>query len=100
MSMGFSVLASGIAAAGAAATAKITANSRVKTASGSIGILTDIMSFPGPAVAGNWVVGGTRVTVMGMPTINQSGSGVSITAVGAPAGAMLVIIADSRARGM
>ena len=101
MATPFSVLAPGVAAGGIAATAKVTTNSRVTTAAGPIGVIADVMQFPGPApVVGNWVVGCTRVQIMGMPAINQSSTGTSFTAVPSPVGPMTVTQGDSRAQGM
>jgi hypothetical protein len=100
MSMPFSVLASGVAAGGIAATAKVSANTRVQTAAGPIGIIADVMQFPGPVVVGNWVVGCTRVQIMGMPAINQSSTGTSFTVVPSPFGPMTVTQGDSKAKGM
>jgi len=96
----FSVLAPGISAAGAPATAKVTTNTRVQTATGPIGIIADVVQFPGPAVVGNWVAGCTRVQIMGMPAINQASTGTSFTVVPAPAGPMTVTQGDARAQGM
>jgi hypothetical protein len=100
MATPFSVLAPGVAAGGIPATVKVTTNSRVTTAAGPIGVIADVMQFPGPVVVGNWVVGCTRVQIMGMPAINQSSTGTSFTAVPSPFGPMTVTQGDSRAQGM
>jgi hypothetical protein len=100
MGMPFSVLAPGVAAAGVPATAKVTANTRVQTATGPIGIIADVMQFTGPVAVGNWVVGCTRVQIMGMPAINQASTGTSFTVLAAPAGPMTVTQGDARAQGM
>jgi spore maturation protein SpmB len=100
MGMPLSVLAPGVAAGGIPATAKVTANARVATASGPVGVIADVMQFPGPVVVGNWMVGCTRVSIMGLPAIDQASTGTSFTAVGAPFGPMTVIQGDPRASGM
>ena len=100
MSTPFSVLAPGIAAGGIAATAKVSANTRVQTATGPIGVIADVMQFPGPPVVGNWVSGCTRVQIMGMPAISQAASGTSFTPVPSPFGPMTVTQGDARAKGM
>ncbi len=100
MSMPFSVLASGIAAGGITAIAKISANTRVKTAAGPIGVIAEVVQFPGPPVVGNWVSGCTRVQIMGMPAINQAASGTSFTPVPSPFGPMMVQQGDARAKGI
>lgn len=97
-----SVLAAGINA-GAPATAKVTVNSRVSAAAGPIGVLSDIMQFPGPgAVIGNWVVGATRVQVMGIPAINQASTGTSFgpPPFMPPAGPVTVTLGDPRVSAM
>ena len=96
MALPVSVLAPGVAAAGVPATAKVTTNARVKTTAGPLGVIADVMQFPGPPVVGNWVVGSARVQVMGMPVINQSSTGTSFTVVPAPAGPMTVTQGDPR----
>jgi hypothetical protein len=98
MGLPVSVLAPGVTAAGAPATAKSTANTRVKTAAGPVGVIADVMQFPGPAAVGNWVMGSARVQVMGMPVINQSSTGTSFgpPPVSVPTGPMVVTQGDPR----
>jgi hypothetical protein len=98
MGLPVSVLAPGVTAAGAPATAKVTANTRVKTAAGPVGVIADVMQFPGPAAVGNWVMGSARVQVMGMPVINQSSTGTSFgpPPVSVPTGPMVVTQGDPR----
>jgi hypothetical protein len=100
MALPLSVSPSGVTAAGSPASAKVTANARVSTASGPVGVIADVMQFPGPAVIGNWVMGCTRVSIMGMPAINQASTGTSFTPVLAPAGPMIVTQGDARASGL
>lgn len=99
MASPLSVLAAGVSA-GSPATAKISTNTRVKTAAGPIGILPDILQFPGPAVTGNWVVGCTRVKIMGLPAISQAATGTSVTAAATPGPPMLVTLGDARVGGL
>ena len=70
-----SVLAPGVQAAGVPATAKVTANTRVLAMAGPVGLLTDVMQFPGPPVVGNWVVGASRVLVNGIPVVTAASTG-------------------------
>jgi hypothetical protein len=98
MALPVSVLAPGVAAAGVPASAKVTTNTRVTAAAGPLGVIADVMQFPGPPVVGNWVVGSARVQVMGMPVINQSSTGTSFgpPPVSVPTGPMVVTQGDPR----
>ena len=98
MGLPVSVLAPGVAAAGVPATAKVTTNARVTAAAGPLGVIADVMQFPGPPVVANWIVGSARVQVMGMPVINQSSTGTSFgpPPVSAPTGPMAVTQGDAR----
>jgi hypothetical protein len=102
MALPVSVLAPGVAAAGVPASAKVTTNARVTTAAGPLGVIADVMQFPGPPAVGNWVVGSARVQVMGMPVINQSSTGTSFgpPPVSAPTGPMVVTQGDPRVSAM
>lgn len=100
MAFPVSVLAPGVVAAGVPATAKITANARVKTAAGPIGLMTDVMQFPGPPVVGNWVVAATRAFVTRIPVVNQASTGTSFgppsPVVPPPTGPMTVATGEPR----
>ena len=104
MSQPMSVLASGVQSSdGLRATAKISINTRVQAAAGPIGVITDVMQFSGPSVIGNWIVGATRVLVMGVPAVNQASTGTSIGTPAAgfsPTGPMTVVQGDSRVLGL
>ena len=105
MSQPLSVLPIGVQSSeGLRATVKVTANSRVTTPTGPVGVMSDIMQFPGPgSVAGNWLVGATRVSVMGIPVINQVSTGLSYGAVPPafpPTGPMTVVQGDTRVMGL
>lgn len=102
MSQPVSVLASGVQAAGVPATAKVTANTRVLAGAGPLGVLTDIMQFPGPPVVGNWIVGATRVLVGGIPVVNATATGTSFgpPPVVPPTGPMIVTLGDPRVKAL
>lgn len=93
-----SVLAAGVQAAGVRATAKVTANTRVQAAAGPVGVLTDVMQFPGPPVVGNWLVGATRVLVNGIPAVNATSTGTSFgpPPLMPPTGPLVVAQGDPR----
>jgi hypothetical protein len=95
-----SILAPGVSAAGVPATAKITVNVRVKTTAGPVGLLADVMQFPGPPVVGNWVVAAGRTFVTGIPVVNQASTGTSFgppsPVVPPPTGPMIVTAGDPR----
>ncbi len=99
MASPLSVLAPGISA-GAPALSKITANARVKTAAGPIGVLTDVMQFAPPVATGAWVMGCTRVKISGIPAISQAATGASVTVAGPPGPPMLVTMGDARVGGL
>ena len=101
MAQPVSVLAVGVSAAGAPATAKITVNARVNAAAGPIGIITDVMQFSAPGI-GTWVMGATRVFIQGMPAINQASTGPAIgpPIVFPPLGPMTVTQGDARVSAM
>lgn len=96
MSQPVSVLASGVLAAGVPATAKITANSRVRAAAGPVGIVSDVLQFPGPPTVGNWLVGATRVLVTGTFVVHQSATGTAVIPAGPSTAPMTVTQADAR----
>lgn len=92
-----SALAAGVQSGdGLRATSKISTNTSVKTVVGPVGVLSDVMQFPGPgSVTGNWILGSSRVTVRGVPVINQAATGTSYGSSG-PTGPMTVVQGDSR----
>lgn len=63
---------------GTSATSKTSANTRVKTASGAIGVLTDVPSFSGTTVTGLWTLGTMRTKINGIPMITTTAVGVGI----------------------
>lgn len=98
MASPFVTLPAGIMAAGAPASAVVTANSRVKTQMGAVGIATDVLQFPGPMVTGMWTMPNSRVKVNHIPTVSQSSIGVATSPVPATA-PVSVTMGDPRASG-
>jgi hypothetical protein len=89
---------------GTPAAAIVSTNTRVQTATGYVGLVSDIVSFAGTSTTGNWVVGATRMTVNGVPVINASAQGLSFLlappAPPVPTSPMHTAVPDSRAQGM
>jgi len=69
---------------GVSASSKTSANTRVKTASGAIGILTDIPSFGGPTATGVFTVGTMRCKINGLPMITTAAVGIGISSAPPP----------------
>jgi len=69
---------------GLAASSKVTANTRVKTASAPIGILTDVPAFAGTTVSGVWTLGAVRCKANGIPLIATAAVGVGIASTVPP----------------
>lgn len=63
---------------GTTASSKVSANTRVKTASGAIGLITDVLTFSGATVTGIWTLGTLRCKVNGIPMVTTSAIGVGI----------------------
>ncbi|HYG48576.1 MAG TPA: hypothetical protein VD846_11630 [Allosphingosinicella sp.] len=100
MGGGLHILPSGLSASGAAATSKTSTNSRVSTAAGYVSIATDIVSFPGPATVGNWLVTNQRVSIGGTPSVGQGSSGQATVPGPPPATVPMTIVSvDARASG-
>ncbi|MGZ8281603.1 MAG: hypothetical protein ACXWUN_01480 [Allosphingosinicella sp.] len=101
MSIPVSVLAAGVSAAGTPATSKVSANTRVNAAAGPVGVIADLMQFSAPGV-GTWMVGATRVQVMGLPVINQVSTGLAVgpPVLFPPLGPMIVTQGDPRVGAM
>lgn len=87
-----------LTAAGSPGTAMVGANSRVKAATGPLGIQTDVLQFSGPLVVGAWVMGNSRVKVCGIPTVGMGSTGLATGAAGAT-GPVTVIQGDMRVKG-
>lgn len=90
-------LASGVHAGGPAV-AFVTANSRVKSQSGYLGLQLDVVQFGGPMITGTWAMGASHVFVNQVPVVLQTSTGTAVSP--APASApMSVALGDSRVRG-
>ncbi|MGJ8628240.1 MAG: hypothetical protein ACSHXB_14865 [Sulfitobacter sp.] len=69
---------------GSSASSKVSANTRVKTASGAIGIQTDVPTFSGTTVSGVWTLGTLRCKVNGVPMITSTAVGIGIASATPP----------------
>lgn len=89
---------------GTRAVAKVSPNLRAKTATGFIGTLADVVTFPGPtSVVGFWIVANTRTLAAGVPTIGAASTGMAFGAPvppPPPTGPMTVVQPDARVRAM
>lgn len=87
---------------GSPAVAVVSTNVRVKTATGYVGTLADIVQFAGVSIVGNWVMPAMRCQIMSVPAINASSAGIaympSITGL-SPTGPMMINAPDPRASG-
>lgn len=72
-----------VTAAGSPGTAFVTTNTRVKAATGALGLVTDVLQFSGPLVVGSWVLGNMRVKVSGVATVGMGSTGTATGAAGA-----------------
>lgn len=84
---------------GIPAASKVTANTQVQTLTGTISLISDIFTWPGPSTTGNFILPMTRVTINGVPGINQSTSGIALNAAGVPV-ATTVTLTDSNTSGL
>ena len=86
------------------AVAKVSPNVRAKTATGFIGTLADVVTFPGPtSVVGFWIVANTRTLAAGIPTIGASSTGMAFSPPvppPTPTGPMTVVQPDTRVQAM
>lgn len=100
MSAGFHTTPAGLQdGTGIPATSKVTANARVSTRTGSVSLITDVFTWPGPSTTGNFITSMTRVTVNGTPAINRTCAGQALNAVGTPVPTVVVTV-DSNAGGL
>lgn len=84
---------------GVPAASKVTANSQVQTSTGTITLITDVFTWPGPSTTGNFVVPMTRVMINGVPGINQNSAGVALNASGVPV-ATTIVMTDPKTSGL
>ena len=79
MAGGVQALVTGIQdGAAVPAASKVTANARVTATQAPVGLVSDVLTFPGPSTVGNWMTPNQRVLVNGVPTIGQSSIGQAI----------------------
>lgn len=78
------------------ASSVVTVNQRVSSNTGPIGVISDVLSFSGASVVGNWVVGTTQVQILGLPAINQVSTGMAYSAAGAPTGPIRIQVPNNR----
>jgi hypothetical protein len=83
------------------AASRVTLNTRVQTTTGFVGLLGDVVAFPGPSTVGSWVMPNQRVLVNGVPTIGSASTGLAIVPALVPVTVpMLVVQGDSRVSAM
>jgi hypothetical protein len=81
------------------ATARVPANFRVTASGQPIGVVGDVITFNGlPTASGSWVMGSMRVSIQGLPVINQSAQGISVLSNGSPGGPIQVQTPDPRVK--
>jgi len=79
------------------ALAVVPANFRVTATGLPVGVVGDVVQFAGlPTLTGSWVMGSLRVSINGLPVINQAQQGISVLAIGSPGGPILVQTPDPR----
>jgi hypothetical protein len=83
---------------GVPASSKVSANQRVQTASGTISLISDVFTWPGPSTTGNFIVPMTRVLIDTTPGINATCAGQAINAAGSPV-PTVVVTSDPRVSG-
>lgn len=100
MGAGVHVLPTGIQdATGVPAASKVTANARVSTAAGTISVMSDVLTFPGPSTVGNFLTPMSRVTIGGVPAINGSCQGTAINGITGIPAPFTIVLTDSRVSG-
>ena len=95
---------------GVRAIGRIPANSRVITPTGAVGVVFDVVLFPGTpdtktTVIGQWILPNQRTRANGMPTIGSSSVGIAYAIVTLPAptlvpnGTIRVVQGNPRTKG-
>ena len=74
-----SALPPGLGSPGGPATAFVTANTRVKSQAGYLGLQLDVVQFSGPMVTGMWTTAGSHVFVNRVPVVLQSSTGTAVS---------------------
>jgi hypothetical protein len=77
----------------------VSTNIRVKTTSGPVAILTDVLTFSGTSVVGNWVMPALRCTIGSIPAICATSQGIAYSSVGVPTGPLTMNMPDTKASG-
>ncbi|MFO7561130.1 MAG: hypothetical protein R6X02_00700 [Enhygromyxa sp.] len=72
----------------------ISTNSRVRTTRGRVGLVTDVVLFPG--ATGVWFMPNQRVRVNNIPTIGSSSVGISTNTQSGVFGTMQVVEGEGR----
>ncbi len=87
---------------GVAASSNVSANVRVSTATGAVGILTDVPAFTGATVSGVWTLGALRCKVNGIPVVTTAAVGVGIASSVPPGttGPLQLLQSDSRVKAL
>jgi hypothetical protein len=94
-----SSFASGVQSSyGTRATSRISTNSRAQTTRGYIGLVTDVISFPG--LTGLWFMPNQRVRVNNIPTVGINSVGIWVRNNGIATGTMIVVEGDGRGNAM
>ena len=84
--------------AGGPATRFVSANTRVSTQTGYLGIQTDVVIFSGPAISGMWTSASSRVFVNSIPIVTKNSQGQAVTGSGSTI-TMSVLMGDTRVNG-
>lgn len=58
--------------------AKVPANTRVRTSAGFVGVMGDVPVWGFPTATGQWTLAATRCRANGLPVVTQSSVGVGI----------------------
>jgi len=93
-----SSFSNGIDGGGSRATAVLTTNTRVKTARGFVGLVTDAVTFPDGT--GMWFLPNQRVLINGVPTIGSSSAGIYVPPSPEPPVTMMVVEGDPKTDAM
>jgi hypothetical protein len=82
------------------AASTLTVNTRVRSAAGYVGLVSDVLTFPGPSTVGNWIMGNNRVLIGGVPTVGQTAKGQAVVPGTPPVMVSVTAVAvDLRASG-
>jgi hypothetical protein len=82
---------------------RISTNSRARTTRGFIGLVTEVVLFPGPngtGAIGTWFMPNQRVRVNNIPTIGRNSVGISVSTEDGTTGTMIVVEGEGRGDAM